>query len=229
MEATMVEKQGIGKFIVKMGWLIGLIAIATAIMLYSISIQSLAYGLGHADMMENATDTSLLFAWAINLLEIVGVCWIIAKELRVGEETREDLALNAVINIAMIVVLVGDFAAILYASGAFSNLPGDWFGKILAGTLRVIKSVIGAAGSETLILLGLYLIIEWFKQYAYSTHPAQPSRQPTRPVSPVSGIHPVYPTPTRPAQSFGHVNRPASRPNTGLRPNAIPLAGEDEQ
>lgn len=160
------HRSTIGEFIVRFGWLIGIISLVTAGILYSISIQSLAFGLGSVDLMTNATDTSQLFAWSINLLEIIGLCWILAKEMQLKGDAKEDRYLNAVISIAMIVILAGDFSAIMYASGGLTKLPGDWFGKILGGALRVIKSIIGAAGSETLILIGLYLIIEWFQQYA---------------------------------------------------------------
>lgn len=165
-ELMNTHRSTIGEFIVRFGWLIGLLSLATAGILYSISIQSLAFGLGSVDLMANATDTSQLFAWSINLLEIIGLCWILAEEMQLKGDAKEDRYLNAVISIAMIVILAGDFSAILYASGGLTNLPGDWFGKILGGVLRVIKSIIGAAGSETLILIGLYLIIEWFQQYA---------------------------------------------------------------
>jgi hypothetical protein len=173
-----MNKRGFGAFIIKGGWFIGLLALATACIFYAISIKSLAYGLATVDTMTNASDTSLLFAWGINLLEVVGICWILARELRFGEHTNEDRALNITIDIVMGVVLVADFAAIFYASGSLSNLPDSWYGKTLAVVLRLVKSVIGAGGSEILILLGLYLIVEWYRQnnspqYEYDKTPPE--------------------------------------------------------
>jgi len=209
------HRRGIGSFIVQFGWLIGGIAIISALVLYGISVPSLSFGLGSVDQMQGAKDNSLTFAWAVELLEVVGVCWIIAKELRIKEENAEDEALNAVINIVMIVILFGDGAAIFYASGVATGLPTDWFGWILGLFLRLMKAVIGAAGSETLILIGLYLILEWFDEYAHphaTPAPAHPAPAP-RPAPPV----------LRPASSLntGNTYRPAPKPAYNAPQSAV--------
>lgn len=152
-------RQGIGIFLLKTAWLWGSISLLAGILLYKVSYASLKVGLFSSNAVSESS--SGLLAIAFNLLEIVGIAWIFIDELGNGE-TDKDTFLDWFVKVVLGAVLVGDMAAIFYATGYTINLPGNPFGNVLTIVLRAVGAIIGGAGSESFLILGGLIIWVWW-------------------------------------------------------------------
>jgi|GEM_PF-4329163 len=139
-------------------FLIGLLSIITAGVLYYVSFNGLRIGINSA-IEEMAVGYALVF----QLVELIGLSLKFAGKLK--PENKTDKYIYIPLEITLYLVLIVDFLMVFLGYQGFNNIGTDPFNQTVIVSGRLIISLLASVFPEILTIFGLLLWAEAYDHF----------------------------------------------------------------